>query len=109
MDRTINGKEIAAGFAVAAATLCLGFYLSVLVRREDVSTLFLRGFGLLAIGIVLKYTFALGRLRGFPVRREDSSIDVSNLLRNLVAAAIVLFCVVFLSGPFIAASIRFAR
>lgn len=109
MNHAITPKEIIAGFALASGTLCLGFYLGVKVGGDVGGTLLMRGFSLLAVGIVLKYTFALGRLRGFPARRADASIDGVNLVRNLVASAIVFFCVVFLSGPFIAAVIRPAR
>lgn len=109
MNHVITPKEIIAGFALAAGTLCLGFYLGVKVGPDNVGTLFMRGFGLLAVAIIVKYTFAWGRLRGFPARRADASIHGGNLARNLVASAIVCLGVVFISGPFIAALARMAR
>lgn len=109
MNRTINPKEIIGGYAIAAATLCLGYYLSVKIAQEAVATLLFRGLGVLAVALILKYTFAWGRLRGFAVKRKDGGIDGLNLCRTLVAAAIVLVCVVLLSGPVILALVKSAR
>ena len=66
----ITRKEMVAGLALAAVTLCAGFYFSMLAGGEG-GTVLLRTFGLIACAIVLKYTFALGRARGFPARDEE--------------------------------------
>ena len=107
MNRDITPKEIAAGFACAAATLFAGFYFSMRfgseeIGRQDIGTMFWRGFGLIAGAIILKYTFALGRLRGFAVERADGTIDLDNFIRTLVASALVFFCAVALCMPLIA-------
>jgi hypothetical protein len=97
-------KEIAAGFFLAAITLCLGFYFGV--RAGEIGPFVIQVFGLVSCLIVMKYTFAIGRLRGFSIRKEDGRIDPTNLARNLVASLIAVYCIVFLSAPFIAAIIH---
>ncbi len=108
MNAVTTRKEIAAGFALAALTLCAGFWFSVRAGELGATAL-MRIFGLIAILIVVKYTFALGRLRGFPARRGDGRLHFENCLRNLFAAAIVFFCVMWLSGPFVAAIVTAGR
>jgi hypothetical protein len=109
VNPSITRKELAAGFALSGACLCAGAYFSVRIPQELASTTVMRLFTLIACAIILKYTFAVGRSRGFPVRREDASIDFSNLLRNLVASAIVFLCLILVSGPIVMALVSSAR
>ena len=108
MNRTITPKEIAAGYAVAGICLCLGVYFSIKVGDVDRGAL-LKIFSLLAALIVLNFTFAWGRLRGFAARREDGSIAFGNVLRNLVMSVIVWFAVVFVFAPLFLFAFRLAR
>jgi hypothetical protein len=88
MNRTITPKEITAGYALAGICLCLGLYFSIKVGDEHGGA-FLKLFYLVAALIVLNFTFAWGRLRGFAARREDGSFIVGHVLRNLVMSVIV--------------------
>jgi hypothetical protein len=100
MKSETSRKEIAAGLLLAAITLCAGTYFAV-AAGEVAFTNLVRLFTVVAFGIVLKYTFAMGRRRGFAVRKEDGSFDVSNLLRNLVASVLVMLGVAWVSSPVI--------
>jgi len=109
MSPTITRKELAAGFALAGVCLCAGAYFSVRIPQAFASTTVLRLFILTACAIILKYTFAVGRARGFPVRRGDASLDFTNLLRNLAASVIAFGCLIFVSAPVILALVNSAR
>jgi hypothetical protein len=98
MTSSITHKEIATGYLVAGVTLCLGFYFGI-KAEGDAGTMLVRVFYLLAVLIVLKFTFAWGRSRGFAARREDGRIALSHVLRNLVMAAIVMAALSFLFAP----------
>lgn len=107
MNRTLQGKEIVAGYAFAAATLCFGFCVATAYAGpgaspaliDNASTLVLRVFMAIAAAIVLNFTFAWGRLRGFGVGRADGTINVTNLARNVVVAIIVFFGIFAMSAP----------
>ncbi|HVZ64332.1 MAG TPA: hypothetical protein VG936_07160 [Lacunisphaera sp.] len=98
---TPSPKEIVAGYAIAAIALAAGPVLG-LAAGDPAFTIFVRGFGLLALGIVLKYTFALGRLRGFAAHRADGALDLTNSLRCLVASMIVMFALAWLAAALVA-------
>jgi hypothetical protein len=104
----VTPTEIASGFACAVATLCLGLYLSVKAGGEA-GTLLIRIFYILAVLIVLRFTFAWGQIRGFPLRGHDGGIALSHVLRNLVMAAIVWVVLLFISAPLMSLAFDFAR
>jgi hypothetical protein len=108
MNRIITLKEITAGYALAGIALCLGFYFSIKVGGEDGGA-FLKMFYLLAVLIVLNFTFAWGRLRGFPARRKDGSIAVDHVVRNLVMSVIVWIGVMFFFAPIMMFVLRITR
>jgi hypothetical protein len=108
MNPSTTHKEIAAGYLLAGVTLCLGFYFGIKAEGE-IGTMFVRGFYLLAVLIVLKFTFAWGRSRGFAARREDGSIAISHVLRNLVMAAIVFAVLSFLFAPLMMITFKLTR
>lgn len=107
MNQTIRGKEILGGYALATATLCVGFYLVTEhgdlglspAPFENTGAIVIRSFMLLAAAIVLKFTLDWGRLRGFAVGRADGTINLTNLARNLVVAVIVFGGIFFVSAP----------
>lgn len=104
---TVAPFELFAALALAVGTICLGVYLSFAVGTvapvADVGTFLMRLCTLVAVLIVMKYTFAVGRARGFPIRRADGRLHGENLLRNLVASVLAFFCVGLLSTPFLGA------
>ena len=108
MNNVITRKEIAGSILLAAATLCIGVYFLAGVG-DPVGTTFLRFCCVVAFLIVLRCTFALGRLRGFAVRSETGKIHFENLIRNLVAAILIFFCVVWLAAPLLPALVKAAR
>ena len=108
MNRTVTLKEIAGGYALAGITLCLGVYLGIKAGKED-GGIFLKSFYVLAVLITLNFTFAWGRLRGFAARREDGSIAVAHVVRNLVMSGIVWMCLIFLFAPLAMLAFRLAR
>lgn len=61
----------------------------------------MRLFYVAAVLIVLKFTFAWGRNRGFPMTKEDGSIVISHLLRNLVMTAAVWIVLLFIFAPMV--------
>ncbi|MEN9663064.1 MAG: hypothetical protein RL324_2013 [Verrucomicrobiota bacterium] len=109
MNRAVTPKEITAGYALAVITLCLGLYLGIKVGREDVGSLFLKGFYLMALLIVLKYTFSWGHQRGFPVADSDGRMSITNVLRNLVMTAIVWGLLLLVSAPLAMLAVRLAQ
>lgn len=108
MTTTITPKGIASGFALAGLTLSVGVYCGV-KAGDDGGTALLRLFYIVAVLIVLKYTFAWGRRRGFPVRREDGSIAISHVFRNLVMAAIVWAMLLLVFAPLVMLAFKLAR
>jgi hypothetical protein len=108
MSQSITFKEIAAGYAVAGITLCLGLYLGMKVRG-DAGCLFITGSYLLAVFIILNFTFAWGRLRGFAAKKDDGGIAVSHIIRNLVMAALVWVMFSFFIWPFAMLVVMLAR
>jgi hypothetical protein len=108
INSTVTHKEIAAGYLLAGVILCLGFYFGAKIEG-DAGSMFLRGFYLFAALIVLKYTFAWGRNRGFPVRRDDGSIAISHIVRSLVMAAIVWLLLSFLFAPLTMVAFKLGR
>jgi hypothetical protein len=100
MSQVASEKEILGGYAVAGATMLAGVYLGLRMDGGHAGVLVTRIFTIIAALVVLKYTFEWGRRRGFPVGRADGSIAAGNLLRNLVAAAVVFFGLILLSAPF---------
>ena len=74
--------SIAGGYFVAAAFFFLGFYF------QD-RTMLCTGFYLFAGLVILKVTFAWGRVRGFAGKGDDGRIVFSHVLRALVMAALV--------------------
>ena len=108
MTTTNIPKEIACGFALAGITLCLGVYFSVKAGDEGGTSL-MRLFYFVAIFIVLKFTFAWGRRRGFPAKRDDGSIAISHVLRNLVMAAIVWSVLLLVFAPLVMLAFQLTR
>lgn len=108
MNRIVTLKEIAAGYALAGLCLCLGFYFSIKVGDEHGGS-FLKIFYLLAALIVLNFTFAWGRRRGFAARRDDGSIAVGHVVQNLVMSVIVWMGVSFIFAPPALFAFRLAR
>jgi hypothetical protein len=108
MSRIITLKEITAGYVLAGVTLCLGFYFSLKVG-DEYGGAFLKIFNLLAALVILNFPFAGGRWRGFAVRREDGSIALGHVVRNLVMSVIVWMGVVFISAPLAMPVFRFNR
>ncbi len=108
MTTTNTPKEIAGGFALAGVTLCLGVYSSVKAGGDGGAAL-MQLFYIVAILIVLKFTFAWGRRRGFPAKNEDGSIAISHVLRNVVMAAIVWGVLLFVFAPLIMFAFQLAR
>lgn len=108
VNRNITPKEIAAGYGFAGIVLCLGIYFSLKAGDEGGGAL-LRIFDLLAALIVLNFTFAWGRLRGFPARRKDGSIAAGHILRNLVMSVIMGMGVLVFFTPIIMFVFRLAR
>ena len=109
---TISPKAIAGSLVLAVSTLCLGFYLSIRMAQagqEEVGMYLYRIFYVLALVVVLKATFSLGRARGYLVGQADGTIHLGNLLRNLVASVIAVGCFVLLAGPFMMAIAQAAR
>lgn len=108
MTTTNTPKEIAGGFALAGITLCLGVYFSVKAGDEGGTSL-MRLFYFVAVFIVLKFTFAWGHRRGFPAKREDGSIAISHVLRNLVMAAIVWSVLLLVFAPLVMLAFQLTR
>jgi hypothetical protein len=109
MNRILTFREIGVGYAIAGITLCLGLYFGIKIGNGDPSGLILKSSYLLAVLIVLKFTFAWGRLRGFSPRNEDGSISVSHMLRNLVMAVLVWVMLSALFAPFLLLAVKLAR
>jgi hypothetical protein len=109
MTATNTSKEIAAGFALAGLTMCLGVYFSVKAGDGAGGRSLIQLFNAVAVLIVLKVTFAWGRLRGFPARQDDGHIAFSNVLRNLVMAAIMFGVILFAFAPLVLVAFRLAR
>ena len=59
--------------------------------------------------VVLKVTFAWGRMRGFPAKDDDDRIVISHLLRILVMAVIVCGALFFVTAPFMLLAFRLTR
>ena len=108
MNRITTLKEIAAGYALAGITLCLGIYLGIKMGDEPGST-FTKVFYWLAVLIVMNFTFACGRIRGFSAKREDGSIAFGHVIRNLVMSAIVWVGVSLTFAPLAMIAFRLAR
>jgi len=108
MSRSITHKEITAGYTLAGVTLCLGIYFSLKVG-DEYGGAFLKIFNLLAALIILNFTFAWGRLRGFAARREDGCIALGHVVRNLVMSVIVWMGVVFGFAPLAMSVFRLNR
>lgn len=108
MTTTNTPKEIAAGFALAGLTLCLGVYFSM-KAGEAGGTSIIRLFHAVAVLVVLRVTFAWGRRRGFPARKEDGHIVISNVLRNLVMAAIMWGVLLLAFAPLMMMAFQLAR
>lgn len=98
---TPSPKVIVGGYAIAVVALVAGPVLGM-AAGDPAFTIIVRAFALVALGIVLKYTFALGRLRGFSARRADGALDFTNILRCLVAAGIVMFALAWLAAALVA-------
>jgi hypothetical protein len=109
VNRAITFQEITAGYALAAVTLCVGIYLGLEAGGEMAGLLLTPGFSLLAAFIVLKYTFAWGKRRGLAVRREDGTVAVNHLVKNLLMAAAVWVVMGVAFGPLILFVTRLAR
>lgn len=108
MTTTNTPKEIAVGFALAGLTLCLGTFLAI--KAGDVGgTALLRIFYIVAVLIVLKFTFAWGQYRGFPARREDGSIVISHVLWSFVMALIVWAVLLLLFAPLVMVAFTLAK
>ncbi|HVU22994.1 MAG TPA: hypothetical protein VHE13_02645 [Opitutus sp.] len=101
MNPVASEKEIIGGYAVAGATMLLGMYLGLRMNDGHADVFVMRTFTLIAALVVLKYTFAWGRHRGFPVRRVDGTISLENLLSNLIAAVVVFFGLILMGAPFL--------
>jgi len=108
MTTTNTPREIAAGFALAGLTLCLGMYFSMEAGEYGGDTIF-RLFEAVAVLIVLRVTGAWGRRRGFPARKEDGHIVILNVLRNLVMSAIMCGVLLLVFAPLFMIAFRFAR
>ncbi len=108
MSKFITRKEVAGTIMLAATTLCIGVYFLV-CTGDPGGTAFLRVCCVVAFLIVLRCSFALGQMRGFSVRSETGEIHFENLIRNLLAAIVIFFCVVWLAAPFLPVLVRAAR
>ena len=108
MTPMVSAKTIAGGYFVAGVTLCLGYYFGGQVEGSA-GILLVRIFCVLAGLIVLKVTFAWGRVRGFAARGEDNHIVVSHVLRILVMAAIVSAVLVLVTAPIMLAGFKLGR
>ncbi len=102
-------KQVLAGFAIAVFALCMGVYFGTKLRGEDVGGFLLRLFYFLAAIAVLKSIFEWGRIRGFPIRREDGRIHFGHLIRNLTMTIVAVPLLMILSGPFVMAVFQLAR
>jgi hypothetical protein len=109
MNQSVTYKEIAGGYILAVATLCLGVFLGTKVQGTEAGSFIPRGFTLLAVFIVLKYTFAWGQLRGFAAKRADGRIDLDHVVRNLAMSALVWVMLTILFGPLFSISFQLAR
>ena len=109
MNQIVNQKTFVTALVAAALTVCAGVYLSVGIGSDTAATLVVRIFSLIAFAIILKYTLVIGRIRGYPIRKTDGSIHLSNLARNVVAALILFVCVTLIAAPFMPALVKFAK
>lgn len=108
MTSTPTPKEIIGSFALAGMTLCLGVFFSTKVGGDG-GTAIMRLFQIVTVLIVLKATFAWGRLRGFPARTEAGTIAVPHVVRNLVMAAIMCTVLLLAFGPLEMLAFKLAR
>lgn len=108
MNALPTPKQIVGGFALAAATLCVGVYLST-TAGDLGGTALMRLFYAIAVLIVLKLTFAWGRLRGFPAIRDDGRWALGHIVRNLVMAALLWCMLLIVSAPFVMVAFKLAR
>jgi hypothetical protein len=102
-------KQVLAGFAVAVFALCVGVYFGTKLGGEDVGSFLLCLFYFLAAVATLKSIFEWGRIRGFPIRREDGRIHFGHVIRNLTMVVVVVPLLMILSGPFVIATFQLAR
>lgn len=102
-------KQVLAGFVGAVVALCIGVYFGTKLSGVDYGGFLPRLFCLLACVAVLKSVFEWGRIRGFPIRREDGRIHFEHLIRNLAMVAVVVPLLVILGGPFVMAAFQLAR
>ncbi len=109
MNSFPSPKQVLAGFAIAVFALCMGVYFGTKLGGEGTGGFLLRLFYLLAAIAVLKSIFEWGRIRGFPIRREDGRIHFGHLIRNLTMAVVVVPLLMILSGPFVMAAFQLAR
>jgi hypothetical protein len=108
MSSSVSRKDIAGGYFVAAAILCLGYYFGMQVEGSA-GTMLVRGFYVLAGLVVLKVTFAWGRIRGFAAKGDDDRIVFSHVLRILVMAAIVSAALLLLTAPMMMLAFKLTR
>lgn len=109
MNSSLVPRQLLPGFAVAVLALGLGVYFSTKLAHEEIGGFLLRLFSLLALLAFVKTVLAWGRIRGYPLRREDGRIHFGHLVRNLTMAAVVTPVFMILSGPFVMAAFQLAR
>ena len=101
-------KEIAAGYALAILTFCLGTFFATKLHGGE-STAVFRFFFVVGALIVARFTFAWGRLRGFAAMNPDGHVCFSNVQRNIVMTGLMLFVLLFVASPALMISFQLAR
>ena len=98
MTCTNEQKRILIGYGAAYALVLLSFVFTIVVNEgAGESIRWVPYFA--AAAIVLRFTFAWGKLRGFPARSEDGHFLLSHILRNLTMSVIVWIALIALSAP----------
>lgn len=108
MNANFTRGEIATGYAAAIVTLCLGVSTSVMIGGEG-GTQVIRASYILAGLIVVRVTFAWGRIRGFPLQSDGGGIAISHVIRNLTMAAIACVVLLFIAAPFMSLAFELAQ
>lgn len=107
MNSSSFPRGIALGYLMAGLTLCLGVFLGT--KAGDDGGLFLKGFYWLSVLIVIKVTFDWGRLRGYPMVREDGTLAVSHIVRCAVMCLLAWVSLLLIFAPLTMAAFKLAR
>lgn len=108
MNSAANPKDVIGGFFLAAVTLCFAGYLGAKLDGS-VGGLLVKAFYYGSLVIVAWSTFRWGGIRGFLTVREDGSVSLSNLIRNLVMTAIIWLVLLVVVAPLFAVAFRLGR